>query len=82
MVNTILVNNMNKILKIFTPNIYKDMVFGFICTVWLIGNTIEYINTDCCFFSNNFMIILMCIIILFKIYSIDFNNWLNTKIYV
>lgn len=58
------------------------MVFGFICAVWLIGNIIEYINTDCCFFWNNFMIILMCIIILFKIYSIDFNNWLNTKIYV
>ena len=58
------------------------MVFGFICAVWLIGNIIEYINTDCCFFLNNFMIIIMCIIILFKIYSIDFNNWLNTKIYV
>lgn len=58
------------------------MVFGFICAVWLIGNIIEYINTDCCFFCNNFMIILMCIIILFKIYSIDFNNWLNTKICV
>lgn len=58
------------------------MVFGFICAVWLIGNIIEYINTDCYFLWNNFMIILMCIVILFKIYNTKFNNWLNTKICV
>lgn len=73
---------MNKILKFFTPKIYKDIVFGFICAIWLIGNIVEYINTEYCFFWNNFMIIVMCIIILFKIYNTKFNNWLNTKICV
>lgn len=71
---------MSKLFDFFRPKIYKDIVFICICVVWIIGNIVEYHIMDECFFWNNFMVIIMCVVILIKLYNTKFNNWLNTQI--
>lgn len=58
----------------------KDLFFVVICILWLIGNLIEYVFRDECFYNNNLFITLMAIVILVKINNNVFNNWLNKKL--
>lgn len=61
--------------------VYKDVVFAIIVAVWVAFNTYAYMYWESrTFFSNNIMLILMCILILCKLYMPRFNNWLNTHI--
>lgn len=67
-------------IKNYRIDIYKDLVFWPIATLWLIGNIIEFCYTNEAFWVNNGFIVIMCILILIKTYSTKFNNWLNTPI--
>lgn len=61
--------------------IYKDIVFWCVVLIWLILNiVVANIDKSMLFFSNNIMIIFMCILIFLKNTNIKFENWLNTKI--
>lgn len=59
---------------------YKDVVFVIIASLWLASNIIEYLVWGTTFWANNFYIVFMCIMILVKIRSERFNNWLDTRI--
>ena len=61
--------------------IYKDIVFWCVVLIWLTLNiVVAIIDKSMLFFSNNIMIIFMCILIFLKNTNIKFENWLNTKI--
>lgn len=60
---------------------YKEVVFAIIVLVWTVFNMYAYKYWESrTFFSNNIMLILMCVLILCKLYMPRFNNWLNKHI--
>lgn len=61
-------------------DIYKDLVFWPIATLWLIGNSIEWYYTGDAIWVNIGFILLMCILIFIKDTNKKFNNWLNTPL--
>lgn len=61
-------------------DIYKDLVFWPIVVLWLTGNILEAYYTGEAFFVNMFGIIFMSLLILIKMSSKKFNDWLNTPL--
>lgn len=61
-------------------DIYKDLVFWPIATLWLIGNSIEWYYTSDAIWVNIGFILLMCILIFIKDTNKKFNDWLNTPL--
>ena len=73
-------NKFINILKRYRIDIYKDLVFWPIVTLWLIGNIIEFYYTSSAIWVNQGFILIMCILIYFKETNEKFNNWLNTPL--
>ena len=67
-------------IKNYRIDIYKDLIFWPIVTLWLIGNIIEAYYTGEAIWVNQGFILLMCILIFIKTISNKFNNWLNTPL--
>lgn len=67
-------------IKDYRIDIYKDLVFWPITTLWLIGNIIEWYCTGAAIWVSQGFILLMCILIFIKTVSKKFNNWLNTPL--
>ena len=61
-------------------DIYKDLVFWPIVVLWLTGNILEAYYTGEVFFVNMFGIMFMSLMILIKMSSKKFNDWLNTPL--
>lgn len=61
-------------------DIYKDLVFWPIVVLWLTGNILEAYYTGEAFFVNMFGIMFMSLLILIKMSSKKFNDWLNTPL--
>ena len=67
-------------IKTYKIDIYKDLVFWPIATLWLIGNIVETYYAGEAFFVNMFYIMFMSVLILIKTFSKKSNNWLNTPL--
>jgi hypothetical protein len=67
-------------IKNYRIDIYKDLVFWPIATLWLIGNIIEFYYTHAAIWVNQGFILIMCILIYIKETNKKFNNWLNTPL--
>lgn len=59
----------------------KDILFVLIILFWLIANISEYFIAGYCFMGNVIFIVLMCLILIAKINSPVFNEWLETVVY-
>ena len=58
-------------------DIYKDIVFWSIVVLWLTGNILEAYYTGEVFLVNMFGIVFMSLLVLIKMTSKKFNDWLN-----
>lgn len=61
----------------------KDLLFYSTLLLWLIINVSVYVyteNNNWIFYINNAFVIVLCIDILFKLYSKKFRNWLDKKL--
>jgi hypothetical protein len=58
-------------------DIYKDIVFWAIVVLWLTGNILEAYYTGEVFLVNMFGSMFMSLLILIKMSSKKFNDWLN-----
>lgn len=65
----------------FTRITIKDILFVLILSSWLITNITEYLISGFCFMGNVIFIVLMSLILIAKINSPVFNEWLETVVY-
>ena len=74
-------NEFINVFKRYRVDTYKDIVFWSICTVWLIGNFVEWIITGRAVINNMVWVLIMYVVNFVKLYNKQFNNWLNTPLF-
>jgi hypothetical protein len=67
-------------IRSYRIDIYKDLVFWPIVALWLTGNILEAYYTGEAFLVNIFGIMFMSLLVLIKMSSKKFNDWLNTPL--
>lgn len=65
-------------MKLFNTN--KDIIFWIYITIYFILAYISFLNNINIWIYNIFMISMLSILTVFKLYNKKFNKWLNKKI--